>query len=129
MLNLSGNDVLPFIPVEFGQSLQHHVVAFSRPRGKYDLFGVSTNQARDLISSQFDSFGRVPPEFVRLGVRVAVELGQVGHHGIHDAIVNWRCGLVIKVLDVIHGEQLNWGLPHQGSSPEHQSRILLHLRL
>lgn len=90
MIDLSRDDVLLPVLIEQADTLEAQVVRFGRTRRKYDLFGLSADDVSNVLSGILARVLGVPAELVGLGVRVAIVVGHVGHHGVENARVR-RC--------------------------------------
>ena len=97
VLGLGGDNVVLFGLVEMGDTLDGHVVGLGGTRSEDDFFGVSANEIGNMFSTLLDPFFGLPAVGMGSRVRIAVLVGHVWHHLIHNARVDRRGGLCIKV--------------------------------
>lgn len=110
---LAGDDVLLLAgpTKEPGDALDAHVVAFGGTAGEDDFLGVSANQISNVFPRLLDGLVCLPAVGMCPRVGVAVDVGEVGHHGIEHSGVDGGCGLHVQVDGAL-------ALVHHGSIAE-----------
>lgn len=104
---LAGNDVLLLAgpAKEPGDTLDAHVVAFGGTAGEDDFLGVSANQISNVFPRLLNRLVCLPAVGMCPRVGVAIDVGEVGHHGIEHSGVDRGGGLHVQVdgaLSLVH---------------------------
>ena len=92
-----GDDVVAALLVHLGDALDGEVVGLGGAGGEDDLLGGGSDELGDLLAGCFYGLFSLPAEGVVAAGGVA-ELGaKVGHHGLEDARIEGRGGVVVHV--------------------------------
>lgn len=97
VLNLSSYYMFLLVSVELSYTLKTKVVALGGTTCENYLFVLGSNQLGYIVPGSFDRLLGIPPELVRLGVRIAEVVGQEGKHPVEHSRVHWGGGLEIEV--------------------------------
>ena len=82
---------------EPGHALDRHVVRFGGAGGEDYLAGIGVDHLRHLLARVLDRVTGFPAIGMRCRMRIAEGLGEIGGHRRHDARVDRRRRLVIKI--------------------------------
>ncbi len=96
MLDGRGNDVVTFVPIGKGGTLNGVIVGFAAAAGKHHLFRYAMQQIRHLAAGLVNGISCLSAVPMRTG-RIAEMLEKIGAHGLGNFRVNWGSGVVIQV--------------------------------
>ena len=97
MLRGDRNQVIAFLTVSGGDSLEGEIVALRGAAGENNRPRFSADQIGDLAARQLHCFFRLLAENMLAAGGVAVMLGEIGQHHFHDAGINAHRGVVVQV--------------------------------
>lgn len=124
VLDLRGDDVIPAGAVEGSESLQNRIVRLCGAGGKDDFSGVCSDQVGHLLSGNLHALGCLPAVLMGLGVRVPIQLAQVGVHRIQHPVIQRSRRLVVEVVNFLRPEKPS--SPQASKSSQHFLSYAIH---
>ncbi len=91
------DDVIALVAVLLGRAFDGEIGGFRRAASEDNFFWAGIDESSDLRAAVLDRFFSLPAEFMAAAGGIAEFVGEIGKHGLKDARVNGRRGLVVQV--------------------------------